>query len=261
MRRGATQSHQKRLSRMPQRMDRVRQEQCCRRDRTPPVAALRSPRQQKDQIDGFDFLFWQRGYGTPAPLAVKQDGDADNDLDVDVDDLHVWEASFGVLIVPSQTNPAMDSLPASSATGPTRDDNPTAVGEAAGRTVSADRAIGERDRADSINPAAAGIFAARRTVSADGAVRERDRATRKNPAAGGIIAHRTVSTNSTLGKRDYAKGINSTAIGTAAGRTVSTDRAAGECDIAGGIDPTAVGEVARRAVATDHTLHERDVAS
>lgn len=44
-------------------------------------------------VDGADFLVWQRGFGTPS--AMKTDGDADNDSDVDADDLTVWQQSFG----------------------------------------------------------------------------------------------------------------------------------------------------------------------
>ena len=46
-------------------------------------------------ITGFDFLAWQRGFGTPAPNAFKSDGDADNDFDVDSSDLDVWESQYG----------------------------------------------------------------------------------------------------------------------------------------------------------------------
>ena len=46
-------------------------------------------------VTGFDFLLWQLGVGTPAPNAVKTDGDADSDTDVDGDDLNVWESQFG----------------------------------------------------------------------------------------------------------------------------------------------------------------------
>lgn len=46
-------------------------------------------------VDGDDFLAWQRGFGTLAPNAMKSDGDADNDLDTDGDDLLVWEAQYG----------------------------------------------------------------------------------------------------------------------------------------------------------------------
>ena len=46
-------------------------------------------------IDGRDFLLWQRGFGTVAPNATKSDGDADNDLDVDGDDLAIWQNQYG----------------------------------------------------------------------------------------------------------------------------------------------------------------------
>ncbi|QDS98162.1 choice-of-anchor Q domain-containing protein [Adhaeretor mobilis] len=48
-----------------------------------------------DDIDGADFLAWQRGFGTEAPNATKSDGDADNDTDVDGNDLSIWELQFG----------------------------------------------------------------------------------------------------------------------------------------------------------------------
>jgi hypothetical protein len=53
-------------------------------------------------VDGRDFLAWQRGYGTPA--AVKANGDADNDTDVDGSDLVVWQGQYGTvppLVAPS----------------------------------------------------------------------------------------------------------------------------------------------------------------
>jgi fibronectin type 3 domain-containing protein len=46
-------------------------------------------------VTGADFLMWQVGVGTPAPNAVRTDGDADNDLDVDFSDLNVWEQQYG----------------------------------------------------------------------------------------------------------------------------------------------------------------------
>ena len=46
-------------------------------------------------VDGRDFLLWQRGFGTAAPNAVNADGDADNDTDVDGDDLGVWQDQYG----------------------------------------------------------------------------------------------------------------------------------------------------------------------
>ncbi len=46
-------------------------------------------------IDGRDFLTWQRGFGI-ASGALTTDGDADHDDDVDADDLQVWQSSFGI---------------------------------------------------------------------------------------------------------------------------------------------------------------------
>jgi len=45
-------------------------------------------------VDGADFLNWQRGVGT-GPLAVKSDGDADGNRVVDQADLNIWQADFG----------------------------------------------------------------------------------------------------------------------------------------------------------------------
>jgi hypothetical protein len=46
-------------------------------------------------VTGIDFLLWQIGFGTPMPLATKNDGDADNDTDTDNDDLDIWEVQYG----------------------------------------------------------------------------------------------------------------------------------------------------------------------
>jgi hypothetical protein len=46
-------------------------------------------------VDGGDFLAWQRSFGTPMPLADRTLGDSDNDTDVDGDDLVVWQNSYG----------------------------------------------------------------------------------------------------------------------------------------------------------------------
>jgi hypothetical protein len=45
-------------------------------------------------VDGGDFLVWQRGLGTSAG-ATKSQGDADADMDVDADDLTAWRSDFG----------------------------------------------------------------------------------------------------------------------------------------------------------------------
>jgi hypothetical protein len=46
-------------------------------------------------VDGRDFLIWQRGFGTPD--ALRQDGNANPDVDGDVDgdDLIVWQSQYG----------------------------------------------------------------------------------------------------------------------------------------------------------------------
>jgi CSLREA domain-containing protein len=46
-------------------------------------------------VDGRDFLSWQRGYGIVAPNAEKTDGDADSDTDVDGNDLSIWQDQYG----------------------------------------------------------------------------------------------------------------------------------------------------------------------
>jgi 6-phosphogluconolactonase (cycloisomerase 2 family) len=58
--------------------------------------------------DGYDFLAWQRGFGTPAP-AASIDGDADYDLDVDSDDLGIWEEMFGASTAPAPATLALTS--------------------------------------------------------------------------------------------------------------------------------------------------------
>ena len=59
---------------------------------------------QDNDVDGFDFLAWQRGFGTSAPNASQADGDADNDQDVDGEDLAAWETTFG------QTTPVVAAI-------------------------------------------------------------------------------------------------------------------------------------------------------
>lgn len=49
-------------------------------------------------VDGRDFLIWQRGYDTPD--ALNQDGDADFDTDVDGDDLAIWQGQYGEPVPP-----------------------------------------------------------------------------------------------------------------------------------------------------------------
>lgn len=48
------------------------------------------------QIDGADFLAWQRGFGKTLN-ALPADGDADSDHDVDAADLNAWKSQFGAI--------------------------------------------------------------------------------------------------------------------------------------------------------------------
>ena len=50
-----------------------------------------------NDVDGDDFLIWQRGSGTLAEASVT-DGDADLDGDVDSDDLAIWQANYGLVV-------------------------------------------------------------------------------------------------------------------------------------------------------------------
>jgi hypothetical protein len=46
-------------------------------------------------VDGADFLAWQRGLGRPQLTASAAHGDADGDRDVDAGDLDLWSSNFG----------------------------------------------------------------------------------------------------------------------------------------------------------------------
>jgi hypothetical protein len=47
-----------------------------------------------NDVDGADFLIWQRGFG--GANTTNADGNADDDSDVDAADLAIWQAKFGV---------------------------------------------------------------------------------------------------------------------------------------------------------------------
>ena len=47
-------------------------------------------------VDGSDFLAWQRGLGASGAAAMRTNGNADGDGDVDGDDLAVWKSQFGL---------------------------------------------------------------------------------------------------------------------------------------------------------------------
>lgn len=51
-------------------------------------------------VDGTDFLAWQRGNGVQ-DNAVRADGDADGDGDVQTDDLNDWQGTYGLAPTPS----------------------------------------------------------------------------------------------------------------------------------------------------------------
>jgi hypothetical protein len=59
----------------------------------PPVGAP-GDFDDDDDVDGSDFLAWQRGLGMSSG-ASRADGDADGDQDVDADDLGMWRTHFG----------------------------------------------------------------------------------------------------------------------------------------------------------------------
>ncbi len=45
-------------------------------------------------VDGRDFLIWQRGFGSTG-TKLPEEGDANGDMDVDGDDLSIWQSNFG----------------------------------------------------------------------------------------------------------------------------------------------------------------------
>jgi hypothetical protein len=54
-------------------------------------------------VDGFDFLAWQFGFGAAGAAATHANGDADYDHDVDATDLAAWTASFGGPVVTAES--------------------------------------------------------------------------------------------------------------------------------------------------------------
>jgi hypothetical protein len=59
-----------------------------------PPASLTADFDSDGDVDGRDFLFWQRGVGTTGAGATKDKGNADGDMDVDAADLAAWKSQF-----------------------------------------------------------------------------------------------------------------------------------------------------------------------
>ncbi len=62
---------------------------------------------QDGDVDGTDFLTWQRGFGTTSG-ALLADGNSDDDEDVDHSDLAVWSTTYGQQPPPLATQQAVD---------------------------------------------------------------------------------------------------------------------------------------------------------
>ena len=54
-------------------------------------------------VDGADFLAWQRGFGTPN--AQRADGNSDDDTDTDASDLAAWSTTFGQQVQEQEASP------------------------------------------------------------------------------------------------------------------------------------------------------------
>ncbi len=66
-----------------------------------PAAILAADFDEDDDVDGQDFLAWQRGLGMASPGLA--DGDADGNGTVDAVDLGIWEGEFGAQPLASST--------------------------------------------------------------------------------------------------------------------------------------------------------------
>lgn len=62
-------------------------------------------------VDGRDFLIWQRGFGAVQLTASAADGDADADRDVDGDDLAIWSTNYGTSQSPSALTAQLVTAP------------------------------------------------------------------------------------------------------------------------------------------------------
>jgi hypothetical protein len=97
-----------------------------------------------NDVDGADFLIWQRGLGVAGVAATRSNGNADIDNDVDVADLAVWEAQVASAAAVDAAS-VVDATPTASASAIRRSAESAAVnGEPspfAARTAARDAAF------------------------------------------------------------------------------------------------------------------------
>jgi hypothetical protein len=81
---------------------------------SPGTAGIPGDFDDNGQVDGNDFLAWQRGLGKAAPNGAIADGDADGDHDVDAADLGVWKGEYGepMLVVAASEEPTNEAIAA-----------------------------------------------------------------------------------------------------------------------------------------------------
>ncbi len=78
-------------------------------DVTPTVVDANADFDGDADVDGADFLAWQRGLGAASPAVKHAAGDADYDHDVDMGDLAVWRGSYGGPAVVAAAQPAVSA--------------------------------------------------------------------------------------------------------------------------------------------------------
>lgn len=74
---------------------------------SPLIAGMPADFDQDGDVDGADFMIWQRGFGVTV-VATQHLGSADADGDVDRGDLSLWRQSFGTTAAPALTAQSSD---------------------------------------------------------------------------------------------------------------------------------------------------------
>ena len=110
---------------------------------------------QDNDVDGADFLAWQRGVGTRSGATTSQ-GDADRDGDVDGADLAPWKINFGAIGEAAATAAAVPAAPFASRDPLTTADAPPTANDSAFNDLAI--AVANRDN---------GASPARGTIAAD----------------------------------------------------------------------------------------------